>query len=191
MSLILASQSPRRQQLLGQMGLSFQVKIADIDETMDPGLSAREAVAEVSARKARAVEAERGDVIVAADTIVVVDGRVLGKPHSEDEAKKMLRLLSGRTHQVMTGLTVRRDEKIVSTTEITKVTFREMSEREIESYVASGDPMDKAGSYGVQGLAAVFVSSLEGDYFNVMGLPLCALCPLLRQFGVEILGEKG
>lgn len=193
MNLILASQSPRRQQLLQQMGLTFTVKVADIDETMDPSQPPEKQVAEVSARKAAAIAAvsDPEDVIIAADTIVVVDNTILGKPQNEDDARAMLRMLSGRSHRVMTGITVCRGDDTVSHTEITEIRFRRLSDKEIEAYVASGDPMDKAGSYGIQNAAAVFVSGLRGDYFNVMGLPLCSLTVLLRRFGVTVLGEKG
>jgi len=191
MALILASQSPRRRELLGQLGLTFTVRVADIDEAMDPRLPPEEAVAEVSAKKAAAVSAGQEDVVIAADTIVVLGSTVLGKPHSPQEAEEMLLSLSGRTHRVMTGVTVRRGEESRSFTEITEVVFRTLTETEVRAYVATGDPMDKAGSYGIQGLAALFVESLRGDYFNVMGLPLCALGRVLRQFGVEVLGEKG
>ena len=191
MAIILASQSPRRRELLGQMGLSFTVRVADIDETMDPRLPPEDAVAAISAKKAAAIPAEPGDVVIAADTIVVLDGTILGKPHSKEEAEQMLLALSGRAHRVMTGVTVLQDGKLHSFTEITQVIFRSLSQTEIRAYVATGDPMDKAGSYGIQGLADLFVERLEGDYFNVMGLPLCALGRVLRCFGVEILGEKG
>jgi len=193
MNLILASQSPRRQQLLEQIGLKFTVQVADIDETMDPSKPPEEQVAEVSARKAAAIRARvgKGDVIIAADTIVVVDSTILGKPHSEEEAKAMLRRLSGRSHRVMTGVTVQKGDEVCSYTEITAIRFRKLTENEICAYAASGDPMDKAGSYGIQNAAAVFVEGMDGDYFNVMGLPLCSLTCVLRRFGVAVLGEKG
>ncbi len=191
MALILASQSPRRRELLGQLGLTFTVRVADIDETMDPRLPPEEAVAAISAKKAAAVPAGPDDVVIAADTIVVLGTTILGKPRSPREAEEMLLALSGKTHRVMTGVTVCRNGESRSFTEITEVAFRALSEAEIRAYVATGDPMDKAGSYGIQGLAALFVESLRGDYFNVMGLPLCALGRVLRIFGVEVLGEKG
>lgn len=191
MSLILASQSPRRQQLLSQMGLSFAVRVADIDETMDPALSPEDGVREISGKKACAIPAAEDDVVIAADTIVVVDGSILGKPHTPEEAMQMLRRLSGREHRVMTGLTVKKGEHCESCTEVTTIRFRTLSDTEIGAYVATGDPMDKAGSYGIQGLAAIFAQSIQGDYFNVMGLPLCTLCRMLRRFGVTVLGEKG
>lgn len=193
MALILASQSPRRQQLLRQIGLEFTVRAADIDETMTPGLSPQDAVADISARKAAAVAAFSApeDVILAADTVVVAGSAILGKPRTPAQAAEMLRLLSGKEHFVMTGITVQKDVRRESYTEITRIRFRSLSEAEIAAYVATGDPMDKAGAYGIQGLAAVFVASLDGDYFNVMGLPLCSLTERLRRFGVTVLGEKG
>ena len=188
--LILASQSPRRRELLGRLGLSFTVRAADIDETMDPGRPAFDEVARLSREKAAAIAlgAEPGDVIVAADTIVVLDGRILGKPRNEADARAMLSALSGREHQVMTGVTVRRGQQVQTETCVTQVHFRPLSQAEIAAYVATGDPLDKAGAYGVQGLASVFVDRLDGDFFNVMGLPLCKLCSMLRSAGVPILG---
>ena len=191
MALILASKSPRRKQLLEQMGLSFTVRVADIDETMAPGLSPAHAVAELSRRKAAAVEAAAEDVVIAADTIVVRDDAILGKPHTPEEAISMLTSLSGRSHRVMTGVCVRRGNNIESFTEVTEVYFRPLTPGEIAAYVETKDPMDKAGSYGIQGLAALFAEKICGDYFNVMGLPVCALGNVLRRFGVEVLGEKG
>ncbi len=191
MAIILASKSPRRKELLGQMGLTFSVCVADIEEYMDASVPVAEAVGNLSRRKAMAVCCGREDVVIAADTVVVIDGEVLGKPHTEEDAKGMLRRLSGRTHEVMTGVTVRNESHAETFTEITKVTFRNLSDGEIAAYVKTGDPMDKAGSYGVQGKAGMFVCSLEGDYFNVMGLPICTLSRVLRRFHVEVLGEKG
>ena len=155
--LILASQSPRRKELLGHLNIPFTVRIAHIDETMDPSLPPRSEVARVSRAKALAVAREPEDVVVAADTIVVLDGTVLGKPVSEADAKAMLAGLSGRTHQVMTGLTVLRGGEALTHTEITDVRFRPLSQAEIDRYVATGEPMDKAGAYGIQGGASVFV----------------------------------
>ena len=170
------------------LGLEFEIFTADIDETMDPALSAEEAVAAVCERKARAVgEGHPGRLIVAADTIVVVDGKILGKPHCEDEARQMLHSLSGRSHRVMTGFCLWRDGACETHVETTKLWFRDLSDGEIDAYVATGSPMDKAGAYGIQDQAAVFVQRLEGDYYNVMGLPLCALTQALRKWGVEVL----
>ena len=182
MNLILASASPRRQELLKLIGLPFVVRVADIDETMDLTRPAYDEVARVSRLKALAVERENPeDVVIAADTIVVCEGKVLGKPHSPEEARDMLRLLSGRDHQVMTGCTILRGEQAVSFTEVTDLHFRPLSDREIDRYVASGEPMDKAGAYGIQGGAALFCSHMAGDYYNVMGLPLCTLVQKLAQ----------
>ncbi len=189
MNLILASASPRRRELLGLFRVPFQVRVADIDETMDPAKSPFDEVARVSAAKAMATPRQPGDVVIAADTIVVCEGRVLGKPKDEADAAAMLRLLSGRDHQVMTGVTVIRDDRVRTVTEVTDIHFRELSEREILAYVATGEPMDKAGSYGIQGGAALFCSHMVGDYYNVMGLPVCRLGQLLREMAPEIQGE--
>jgi len=182
MHLILASASPRRQELLKLYGIPFTVRVADIDETMDPNLAPRDEVARVSRLKALAVPREEDDIVVAADTIVVCQGKTLGKPHSEEEAKAMLWLLSGRDHQVMTGCTVLRGEKCETFTEVTDLHFRELSQREIDRYVAGGEPMDKAGAYGIQGKAAKFIEGIEGDYYNVVGLPVCRLYTMLNEF---------
>ena len=189
MRLILASQSPRRKELLGLFGIPFLVRVADIDETMDPlGDPARE-VARVSRCKALAVSRETEDVVIAADTIVVCQGKILGKPHSRQEAAEMLQLLSGRDHQVMTGVTVLHGAQETVFTEITDLHFRELSDREILRYVDSGEPMDKAGAYGILGGAALFCSRLVGDYYNVMGLPVCRLGEVLRQMVPQWTGE--
>ncbi len=188
MKLVLASQSPRRQELLSLMGLDFTVRVADIDETMDTTKDPKEEVARVSRAKAMAVPAAPDELVIAADTIVVCDGKLLGKPGSPENAVRTLRLLSGREHQVMTGLTLRKGDTILSHTEVSSIHFRELDPREIEAYVATGEPLDKAGAYGIQGKAAVFVTRLEGDYYNVMGLPVCTLTQRLRELGVPVLG---
>ena len=187
MNLILASQSPRRRELLGLFHVPFTVRVADIDETMDPTKSPRDEVARVSRLKAQAVSRGADDVIIAADTIVVLGDRVLGKPHSPEEAKQMLRALSGRDHQVMTGMTVLRGENAVTVTEITDIHFRPLLESEIDAYVQTGEPMDKAGAYGIQGGAALFAQRMVGDYYNVIGLPVCALWKILREIAPELL----
>ena len=189
MNLILASQSPRRRELLGLTGLDFSVRVADIDETMDPGKSPFDEVARVSRLKALATERAEGDVVIAADTIVVCGGEVLGKPRDEADARRMLGLLSGRDHQVMTGVTVLRGDEAVTFTEVTDLHFRPLSEKEIARYVATGEPMDKAGSYGIQGGAALFCTGMKGDYYNVMGLPVCALGEVLKKTAPELMGE--
>ena len=189
MSLILASASPRRKELLGLFRKPFEIRVADIDETMDPHKAPFDEVARVSRLKAMAVSREEGDTVIAADTIVVCEGRVLGKPKDQQEACEMLRLLSGRDHQVMTGVTVVRDNEAVTFTEVTDLHFRDLSEKEIRAYVATGEPMDKAGSYGIQGGAALFCTRMVGDYYNVMGLPVCRLGMVLRDMVPEGQGE--
>ena len=189
MNIILASASPRRQELLKLFGVPFCVRVADIDETMDLTKPPFDEVARVSQCKAMAVSREPEDTVIAADTIVVCEGKVLGKPHSEAEAAEMLRLLSGRDHQVMTGCTVLRGDACETFTEVTDLHFRALSEKEIARYVASGEPMDKAGSYGIQGGAALFCERMVGDYYNVMGLPVCRLGQVLRTILPEIMEE--
>jgi len=189
MELILASQSPRRKELLGLFRLPFTVRVADIDETMDPALSPAREVARVSEKKARAVERGPEDIVIAADTIVVLGDRVLGKPSDEKQAEEMLTALSGRDHQVMTGLTVLRGHRALTATEITDIHFRPLSPGEIRRYIATGEPMDKAGAYGIQGGAALFAEKMNGDYYNVMGLPVCRLWQMLRELAPEIMEE--
>lgn len=187
MCVILASQSPRRKELLGLFHIPFVIRVADIDESMDPTLPPYDEVARVSRCKALAVERTEDDIIIAADTIVVCQGRVLGKPRDEADARQMLRLLSGRDHQVMTGLTVVKGDAERCITEVTDIHFRDLTDREIEAYVASGEPMDKAGSYGIQGGAALFAEKMVGDYYNVMGLPVCRLWQVLQEIAPEVL----
>ena len=185
----LASQSPRRRELMGLLRTPFTVRIADIDEKMDPGKAPFDEVARVSRMKAAAVPSGPGDVVIAADTIVVCAGQILGKPKDTADARRMLRLLSGRDHQVMTGMTVLRDGRCLTCTEITDIHFRDLSDHEIDAYIRTGEPMDKAGSYGIQGGAALFAERMVGDFYNVMGLPVCRLGQLLRQIAPEIMEE--
>ena len=190
MALILASASPRRQELLKLFGIPFTVKVADIDETMDPSKAPFDEVGRVSRLKALAIPREPEDVVIAADTIVVCCGRVLGKPHSGAEAHEMLRLLSGRDHQVMTGCTILCGDRCETFAEVTDLHFRDLGEEEIARYVHSGEPMDKAGAYGIQGGAALFCQRMVGDYYNVMGLPVCRLWEVLRKTVPEIMEEQ-
>ena len=189
MQLILASASPRRKALLSLFGIPFTVRAADIDETMDSEKPPFDEVARVSRLKALAVSRENSDIVIAADTIVVCQGKVLGKPHSEEEAAAMLRLLSGRDHQVMTGCTILFGDRSETFTEVTSLHFRPLSEKEIQKYVQSGEPMDKAGAYGIQGGAALFCEKLEGDYYNVMGLPVCRLYETLCRTVPEVMED--
>ena len=186
MELILASQSPRRKELLGLFRLPFVIRVADIDETMDSAAAPYDEVARVGREKAMAVSRSAEDIVVAADTIVVCENKVLGKPKSEEDAMQMLRLLSGRDHQVMTGMTVLKGDVCLSCTEVTDIHFRSLTEKEIAAYVATGEPMDKAGAYGIQGGAALFAEKMVGDYYNVMGLPVCKLRMLLEQIAPEL-----
>ena len=189
MQLILASASPRRKELLGLFHIPFTIRVADIDETMDFTKAPFDEVARVSRLKALAIPREADDIVIAADTIVVCKGNVLGKPRTEAEAVSMLQLLSGRDHQVMTGCTVVRGETSVTFTEVTDLHFRPLSQKEIENYVATGEPMDKAGSYGIQGGAALFCQRMVGDYYNVMGLPVCRLSQVLKTVAPEVMED--
>ena len=187
MQLILASASPRRKELLSLFGIPFTIRAADIDETMDAAKPPFDEVGRVSRAKDLAVPREEGDLVIAADTIVVCEGKALGKPHDEAEAVRMLSLLSGRDHQVMTGCTVLRGQQCETFTEVTDLHFRPLSKKEIENYVASGEPMDKAGAYGIQGGAALFCQRMVGDYYNVMGLPVCRLWETLAAVAPEVM----
>jgi len=167
-------------------GVEFTVSPADIDETMDPEKDPFDEVARVSRCKALALPRQPEDIVIAADTIVVCGGTVLGKPHSPEQATEMLRLLSGATHQVMTGCTVLRGDRGETFTEVTQLHFRELADEEIARYVRSGEPMDKAGAYGIQGGAALFCTGITGDYYNVMGLPVCRLQAALKALTPDI-----
>ena len=189
MNVILASQSPRRRELLGLFPFPFTVKVAGVDEYMDPAKDPAQEVARLSRLKADAIPRTGEDVVIAADTIVVCRGYVLGKPADEQEAFEMLGLLSGRLHEVMTGVTVLYGDKAITHTEITQVGFRELQPEEVQRYIATGEPMDKAGSYGIQGGAALFVERIIGDYYNVVGLPVCRLGQMLREIAPELMEE--
>ena len=190
MKVILASQSPRRRELMGLFRIPFSVTVADVDETMDITKEPALEVARVSRLKAEAVPREWEDVVIAADTIVVCEGQILGKPRDEEDAFRMLRLLSGRDHQVMTGMTVLHRDLARVCTESTDIHFRPLSDQEIRAYIRTGEPMDKAGSYGIQGGAALFAEKLVGDYYNVMGLPVCRLGRILRDIIPQLMEEQ-
>ncbi len=189
MQLILASNSPRRKELLGLLNIPFTVRTAPVDETIDPRQPIGQEVARLSALKAAAIQPQPEEVVIAADTVVVCDGVALGKPRDEGEAVAMLEMLSGREHQVMTGMTVRWGSKCHTGTTVTQIRFRALSRREIERYVATGEPMDKAGAYGIQGGAALFAEAINGDYYNVVGLPVCSLVQILGQIAPQILED--
>ena len=190
MNWILASGSPRRRELLEMLGVpDLTIRPAAGPERATPGAGPEQTVRELSLHKAQEVAQTCApeDIIIAADTIVYLDGAILGKPRDHDDAARMLTALSGREHIVYTGVAVLRGGELRQAAERTAVRFRTLTPEEIERYIATGEPMDKAGAYGIQDQAAVFVQRLEGDYYNVMGLPLCALTQALRKWGVEVL----
>ena len=191
MAMILASQSPRRRELLGQMGFSFTVRPAKGEELPHPELTPAQLVEELARQKALEVSAaaESDDVVVAADTVVAIDGKVLGKPRDRAHAAEMLSALSGREHTVYTGVAVKRGETLLVEHEATQVRFRPLTEREIDLYIQTGEPMDKAGSYGIQGCGALLIEGIRGDYFNVVGLPICRLGRMLAQVGEDALAH--
>lgn len=180
---VLASGSLRRRELLGQMGIEdFEVLPAQGEETAPEGLAPDALVARLALQKAREVAALRPEAtVIGADTVVALDGRVLGKPSDEEEAREMLSALSGRRHQVYTGMAVLSGGQAFTHVECTQVEFRPLTAEEIAAYVATGESMDKAGAYGIQGRACVFIRGIQGDYYNVVGLPVCALHELLAQ----------
>ena len=183
--IILASQSPRRRELLTLIGIPHEVQPADLDESLQPGEAPVPHAERLARSKAEAIAVrEPGAVIVGADTIVVLDGEILGKPATPHEAQATLRKLSGRTHTVHTAVAVSRQGRTVSGVESVEVTFRPLTSDQIDAYVATGEPMDKAGAYGIQGFGAVIVERVHGDYFAVMGLALGRLVGLLEEVGV-------
>ena len=187
MDIVLASKSPRRKELLKLLDLDFKIITADIDETMDPTLPVADEVARLSFDKAAAVKSVvPGDtIIISADTVVELEGKVMGKPKDKADAFNMLKILSGNTHNVLSGITVMKGDRHISKTIVTKVHFREISDQEINAYIETLEPMDKAGSYGIQGRGSKFVSGIVGDYFNVVGLPVCELGLILKQFNIN------
>jgi septum formation protein len=196
MKLILASSSPRRAEVLRNSGFVFEVCPADVDETRLPQEAAEDYVRRVAQAKAHAIVAPAraaGDraVVIAADTIVLAEGQILGKPQDAEDARRMLRLFSGKTHEVLTALVVTSipDGKETVHVEKTRVEFLKMSEQEIENYIQTGEPFDKAGAYGIQGIAGRFATRIEGCYFNVLGLPLSRLWTTLRALGWKERGK--
>ena len=180
--LVLASASPRRSELLRNAGIAFTVQAADVDETPLAGEAARECAERLARDKALAVWRMRlQDVVLGADTIVVVDEKILGKPRDAEDAARMLRMLSGRAHQVITGVCIVEASQTRIASETTVVTMEELSDAEICEYVASGEPMDKAGAYAIQGMASRWIPRIEGDYSNVVGLPLARVYRMLRE----------
>ena len=171
--LILASGSPRRRELLDKFGINYEILPAQGEESAPPEVAQR--------------LNDPAAVILAADTLVELDGEVLGKPGTAERAQAMLRALSGREHRVWSGVCIREGEKVLAESECTSVHFRALSDAEIHAYIATGEPLDKAGAYGYQGLASLFVERIEGDFFNVMGLPVCRTGQMLREFDISLL----
>lgn len=183
---VLASSSPRRRELLNLIGIAHEVRPANLDESMRPRETPRRHAERLARDKASAIAMRDPDLItIAADTIVVINRKVLGKPIDKEDAARMLAMLSGREHTVITAVAVSRGKKLRSAIEEVKVKFRRLREDEIEAYIATGEPMDKAGAYGIQGYGATIVERVEGDYFAVMGLPLVRLVGLMRDVGVQ------
>jgi septum formation protein len=190
-NIVLASASPRRKELLEKIGLKFVVDASDCEEKIDTNKEPQEIVRLLSIQKAQAVASRhKNTIIIAADTIGVIGEKILGKPHTAQQAGKMLSEISGKAHLVITGFTILDTvtNQIHSATVSTIVHIRILTAQEIEAYVRTGEPLDKAGAYAIQGLGAVLVEKIEGDYYNVMGLPLCALTEALKEFGVSVLG---
>ena len=182
MNILLASASPRRRELLKKAGLKFKITSADVDEALPDGITPANAVRYLCKIKNEAVQADSETVVITADTVVACDGKILGKPSDEADARKMLKLLSGREHSVYTGVCIRKGKKKKIFTERTRVFFYGLTDKEIDGYIASGEPMDKAGAYGIQGKAFSFVRKINGDYNNVVGLPLARVVRELRDF---------
>jgi len=190
--IILASASPRRKEILEKAGLKVKVDAGVYEEEMCSRVSPRSLARFLSAEKARAVAKRyRNAVIIAADTFIVFRKRILGKPHTKDEARKMLGTLSGRAHLVITGFTILDTgaNRKVSRSVVTKVFFRKVTPGQINAYVESGEPLDKAGAYAIQGLGSAIVRRIEGDYFNVVGLPVSSLLEELKKFGIHVLKQ--
>ena len=186
--IVLASGSPRRQELLRRIGITdFDLRVPRVEESFPEGLSPEEIVTCISREKSLAVPSEDDEIVITADTMVFLGRERLGKPRDEEHALEMLTALQGRRHTVCTGVTVRRGEQILSRAQSTQVYFRPASEAELRAYIAGGEPMDKAGAYGVQGQGSLLVERIEGDFFNVMGLPVVLLARMLAEFGVHLL----
>lgn len=189
-TIILASQSPRRKDLLKQIGLEFEIDPSNYEEDMSLKMEPSKLAEFLSLGKAKDVAQRHKDsIIISADTIVAIDGEIFGKPKTPERAKYMLQKLSGKAHSVITGFTIidtETQKQILKSVE-TKVYFKNLSEQEMDAYIASGEPLDKGGGYAIQGMAALFVEKIEGDYFNIVGLPILALTTELKNFSVSVL----
>ena len=188
--IVLASASPRRHELLGRIGITeFDIRVPEVEESFPEGLTPQQVVEHISREKAEAAAklCTADEIVITADTMVFLDHERLGKPRDEADALRMLTALQGRHHTVCTGVTVRRGERVITESETTQVYFRSAAKEELLAYIATGEPMDKAGAYGIQGKGALLVEKLDGDFFNVMGLPLLRLSRMLAHFGVKLL----
>ena len=188
MKLILASKSPRRVEILHNIGAEFEIIPANTDESVEDGTPVSDAVMEISKRKALCVlENHKDAFIISADTVVTTDGEIIGKPKDKNHAFRILKSLSGKSHTVLTGFTLCTKDKVYCSYVSTEVDFKELTDDEIYRYIESGEPMDKAGAYGIQEKGSVFVTGIRGDYFNVMGLPVCKITELAKkEFGINL-----
>lgn len=188
--IVLASASPRRHELLGRIGITeFDIRVPEVEESFPEGLTPQQVVEHISREKAEAAAklCTDDEIVITADTMVFLDHERLGKPRDEADALRMLTALQGRHHTVCTGVTVRRGDQIITESETTQVYFRSAAKEELLAYIATGEPMDKAGSYGIQGKGSLLVEKLDGDFFNVMGLPVLRLSRMLAHFGIKLL----
>ena len=187
-TIVLASGSPRRQELLHRIGIDeFTIRVPQVEESYPDDLSPEQIVSYISRKKSLAVPSGNEEIVITADTMVFLDDKRLGKPRDEADALIMLTALAGRHHTVCTGVTVRCGEQLITRAQSTEVHFREATQEELRAYIRSGEPMDKAGAYGVQGQGALLVERIDGDFFNVMGLPVLLLSRMLREFGINLL----
>ena len=188
--IVLASASPRRHELLGRIGITeFDIRVPEVEESFPEGLTPQQVVEHISREKAEAAAklCTADEIVITADTMVFLDHERLGKPRDEADALRMLTALQGRHHTVCTGVTVRRGDQIITESETTQVYFRSAAKEELLAYITTGEPMDKAGAYGIQGKGALLVEKLDGDFFNVMGLPVLRLSRMLAHFGIKLL----
>ena len=186
--IVLASGSPRRQELLQRMGITdFTVRVPQVEERYPDGLTPAEIVSYISREKSLAVPSAADEIVITADTMVFLDDKRLGKPADADDALRMLTALAGRRHTVCTGVTLRQGDRMLTKSAATDVYFRPATEAELRAYIAGGEPMDKAGAYGVQGQGALLVERIDGDFFNVMGLPVLLVSRMLQEFGITLL----
>ena len=188
MKLILGSKSPRRREILSMVTNDFSVRVSHCDESYDEDTPLFDVPKILAERKAMAIPSEEDEVIIGCDTVVIYGGELMGKPKDKGDAVRMLKKLSGTTHDVISGICVRQGSKVYSESVTTYVTFRSLTNEEIESYVEKCNPVDKAGAYGIQEAAGAFVERIDGDFYNVVGLPLCRLCEILKnEFDIELL----